>query len=271
MEVQVAVRAPTESVWTALVDPEALARWCCDTVEVELRPGGAYRLGGRHHPGHLLSGGLADGRLLAVEEPSYLLEPDGAEGTLLRVRHETACAPTELALSDTWVVQWGALKAYLGGSGDVIRIDYGVPVRGGARCSIAIAAPPERIFAVLTDPGLVARWLSGNPGTIELVPGGNFDSGWRDREGRQTGPGRVLRVEPGRHLAYAWHYEGDPAPSEAAWTITPEDARSLLTLEHGPFPGNWDAIGYAVGWTCCLLDIRELAEAGTKSIRIRAA
>jgi uncharacterized protein YndB with AHSA1/START domain len=91
-------RAPA-AVWPALTTAEGLAAWFGEEVEIDLRPGGAFRM-------RWSDGGATDMRVERVEEPAvfgftwhlqelpeddprrtyveFTLEPDGA-GTLLTV------------------------------------------------------------------------------------------------------------------------------------------------------------------------------------------
>ncbi len=139
--------------------------------------------------------------------------------------------------------------------------DYASPVRRRVTRSVHIQAPGSRVWDVLTTAEHVAAWLSGSRGDLELVAGGNFDSGWRSQAGQQTGPGTVLKLEPGRLLETTWLlHDHDPTDSVLSLLLDDRGAGTRLTLHHGPWPDDWDACGYALGWLCCLLSVRGLAE-----------
>ncbi len=73
---------------------------------------------------------------------------------------------------------------------------------------IVLAAPPERVWAALTEPDQMAGWF-GTRGEIDLRPGGEALFVW---EGHETSRSRVEVVEPPRRFAFRWHAEGsDPS------------------------------------------------------------
>jgi len=128
---------------------------------------------------------------------------------------------------------------------------------------IEIAAPPERVFRALVDPGeLGAWWQRASVGlttrwTLEARRGG----AWR-AEGRDDacGPwmlhGRVVTFDPPRALAYTWNERIDPAYRESLpvetlvrYDLTATPAGTRVTVTHSGFPVP-SAIrdGYANGW-----------------------
>lgn len=70
LEITRTLSAPPERVWRALTDPQALAAWFWphldNTVEIDLRPGGRYRITGP-------AGGIAvSGEYVEVTAPTRL-------------------------------------------------------------------------------------------------------------------------------------------------------------------------------------------------------
>ncbi|HEU0300292.1 MAG TPA: SRPBCC family protein [Longimicrobium sp.] len=64
---------------------------------------------------------------------------------------------------------------------------------------VMIAAPIERVWAVITQPEHVGRWFGDAGAEIDLRPGGAINITWRDWG---TGYGIVERVEPPRYFSY---------------------------------------------------------------------
>ena len=72
---------------------------------------------------------------------------------------------------------------------------------------VVIAAPPERVWAALTEPVQIAGWF-GDRVEIDLRPGGEARFMF---ERYPTSRSRVEVVEPMRRFAFRWHAEGsDP-------------------------------------------------------------
>jgi uncharacterized protein YndB with AHSA1/START domain len=64
-----------------------------------------------------------------------------------------------------------------------------------------IAAPVERVWALLTEAEHLGRWFADAGAEIDLRPGGAMALRF---EGHGTVHGEVLEVEPHRRLAYRW-------------------------------------------------------------------
>ena len=103
-------------------------------------------------------------------------------------------------------------------------------------------APPEEVWAALTEADSLARWLA-RPHRVELAPGGAFELDFNPE--RMTG--RVRELEPARVLELDWQHEGEQ-PSVVRIELVPDAGGTRLVLEHRQVE---EAIGqgYAVGWS----------------------
>ena len=138
---------------------------------------------------------------------------------------------------------------------------------------ITIAAPIERVWAVLTEPDLLSQWFSQHkPAEVDLRPGGvlRLSHG----EGYDY-PTRLVRVEPPTHLAYRWAsaYPGEDATEDNStlveFTLTTVDGGTRLRVAESGFasltipPGREPRAGYdshVEGWPQVLDKLREVAE-----------
>ncbi|ARF55227.1 SRPBCC family protein [Streptomyces gilvosporeus] len=103
---------------------------------------------------------------------------------------------------------------------------------------ISIAAPVERVWAVLTEPAHVGSWFGqGEPTPVDLRPGGimHLDHG----EYGQF-PTVIVTVDPPHVFAYRWAsaHPGDVATEHNStlveFTLTPEgDGTRLRVVESG--------------------------------------
>jgi uncharacterized protein YndB with AHSA1/START domain len=138
---------------------------------------------------------------------------------------------------------------------------------------ISIAAPVDRVWAVLTEPEHVGAWFGqGSPAEVDLRPGGTMvlDHG-------QYGvfPTRIEKVDPPHYLAYRWAsaYPGEPATETNStlveFTLTPDGDGTRLTLSESGFatlsipPERVPTAGYeshSGGWTEVLGNLRTYAE-----------
>ena len=99
---------------------------------------------------------------------------------------------------------------------------------------ILIAAPVERVWAVITEPEHLQRWWADAGAEVELRPGGAYVL--REREWGEA-LGRVEVVEPPHRLAYRWaaHHARDTEPAEGTstrveFTLEPVAEGTRLTV-----------------------------------------
>jgi len=116
--------------------------------------------------------------------------------------------------------------------------------------------PPELIWEFLTDPVLLAQWLSPNNFRAELGYEFRFDTQPKVKMGFD---GiiycKVMEMDAPRRLTYSW--KGGPRPgtitldSVVSWTLTANVNGTELLLEHTGFQGMKNYLTYLVmnkGW-----------------------
>jgi uncharacterized protein YndB with AHSA1/START domain len=84
---------------------------------------------------------------------------------------------------------------------------------------IVIAAPLERVWALVTSAEHVGRWFADGGAEIDLRPGGSMSLTWREHG---TFHGRVEEVEPPHRFAWRWlsEMESQAEPTPANSTLT---------------------------------------------------
>jgi uncharacterized protein YndB with AHSA1/START domain len=87
--------------------------------------------------------------------------------------------------------------------------------------------PPEQVWAALTDPAILTRWLARSD--VDLRIGGRFVIYFFD--GRETMRGEIRALEPERLIEYSWEEDETPL-SSVRWTIAPDGNGSRVTLTH---------------------------------------
>ncbi|NUK82905.1 SRPBCC family protein [Streptomyces lunaelactis] len=138
---------------------------------------------------------------------------------------------------------------------------------------ITIAAPVERVWAVLTEPEHVGSWFGqGKPTPVDLRPGGtmHFDHG----EYGQF-PTTIVKVDPPHHFSYRW---ASAHPGEQAvegnstlveFTLTPDGEGTHLRVVETGFADlviPEDRVGtagyesHSSGWTEQMGNIKQYAE-----------
>ncbi len=136
---------------------------------------------------------------------------------------------------------------------------------------IDIAAPPEKVWAILGTTAGMQRWL----GAKEFVPevGGAFRLEAKTPEGEFTFLGQVQVCEPRRELAFTWtqHEKGkDPWPVSTLVTIRLAETENgtRVILLHSSFEKLPQAIaraeyeGHITRWerSRALIELKQLVE-----------
>jgi uncharacterized protein YndB with AHSA1/START domain len=105
------------------------------------------------------------------------------------------------------------------------------------RREIRIQAPPATIFAFLTDPEKIVRWM-GLQATLDPQPGGLY---LLDVNGTDVARGSFREVVPVHRLAYSFGWDGNamgvsPGSSLVEIDLIEQPDGTLLRLTHSGLP-----------------------------------
>ena len=114
--------------------------------------------------------------------------------------------------------------------------------RMGVRFERTLDAPPAEVWAALTDPALLERWLAA--ATVDARPGGVVSLRFDD--GHMEG-GRILEFRPPRVLEYAWTFPSEPDSVVRFELEDAGDGRTRLVLDHRQLSPD-SGPGYGAGW-----------------------
>jgi uncharacterized protein YndB with AHSA1/START domain len=113
-----------------------------------------------------------------------------------------------------------------------------------------IAAPPATVFAFLTDPEKILRWM-GTEVTTEAHKGGLYLI--KGVGGRSTARGTFREVVPVHRLAYSFGWEGredvPPGSSLVEIDLIDKDGGTLLRMTHSGLPNAEECASHEKGWT----------------------
>jgi uncharacterized protein YndB with AHSA1/START domain len=116
--------------------------------------------------------------------------------------------------------------------------------RGGVRVQRRYDATPGEIWAALTDPASLGRWLAP-AARVEPREGGAFELDFPTGSTTRMS-GRVRMVEPGRVLELEWSYPGEP-DSVVRFEIEEAEDGARLVVDHRGLE-RAAATGYGEGW-----------------------
>jgi uncharacterized protein YndB with AHSA1/START domain len=124
-----------------------------------------------------------------------------------------------------------------------------------------IAAPPEALFALWTEPAQLMRWWApdGYAATVDALdtqPGGR----WRTTLHRSGSPALALSgvyriVEPPNRLAFSWAWEDERGArgreTEVMVTFEATPGGTRLVLLQARFENRQARDGHTAGWSAC--------------------
>lgn len=133
------------------------------------------------------------------------------------------------------------------------------------------AAPPERVFAFVSEPAHLAKWWG--PEGIEMGehdldfsrkgPWGSVMHG--SEGGRYKVTGEVVSVNPGKSVTFtwAWHDEDDQRGDESEVTFSVDsdgNGGTEFVMLHRGLPDDDSANNHEEGWTSSLIKLAAHAE-----------
>lgn len=101
---------------------------------------------------------------------------------------------------------------------------------------IVIAAPPQRVWDVVTQAEHLGTWFADSSAEIDLRPGGELTLTWREHG---VAHGRVETVEPPHTFAFRWALDHGSRVEQGnstvvVFTLAPEgDGTRLRVVESG--------------------------------------
>ena len=125
-----------------------------------------------------------------------------------------------------------------------------------------IPAPPAAVFALLTDPEKILRWM-GTEAQVEPRPGGLY---LVNVTGARLARGSFREVVPVHRLAYSFGWDGSeavpPGSSLVEIDLIEQPNGTLLRLTHTGLPNAEQCAGHAEGWAHYLGRLAEFAAGG---------
>lgn len=117
------------------------------------------------------------------------------------------------------------------------------------RREIQVAAPPSTVFAFLTDPEKILRWM-GTDADVDPHPGGIY---LVNVSGKDVARGHFTEVVPVHRLAYSFGWEGNeevpPGSSLIEIDLLDKEGGTLLRMTHSGLPNAQQCANHEEGWT----------------------
>jgi uncharacterized protein YndB with AHSA1/START domain len=141
---------------------------------------------------------------------------------------------------------------------------------------IEIAAPPERVFAAITDPAQLRHWWGkecfSKMDFWEWKPakGAKYSARWDGAKGEVFSlRGEIVEFDPPRLLAYTWKPSwGQQPASKVCWELTAKGSGTHVRVTHSGLSGYPGAIkDYSSGWPDAVASLKAFIE---RDVRVGA-
>jgi uncharacterized protein YndB with AHSA1/START domain len=131
---------------------------------------------------------------------------------------------------------------------------------------IRIHASPQTVFAFLTDPAKMVRWM-GTEASLEPHRGGTYRV---NVTGRECVRGQVVEIVPDTRLVFTWGWEDGmfpvpPGASTVEISLEPDGDGTLLRLTHRDLPADMRRF-HALGWRHSLSRLAVAAAGGDPGV-----
>ena len=130
-----------------------------------------------------------------------------------------------------------------------VQAEHGTLRGDGERCAVGFRRlydfTAEELWAALTDPDRLGRWLANAP-RFDHEVGGRVELVFGDGSGDQHASGRILIWDEPRVLEYEWRFPGED-DSIVRFELQPQEFGTLLVLDHRQL-GRASGAGYGAGW-----------------------
>jgi uncharacterized protein YndB with AHSA1/START domain len=130
------------------------------------------------------------------------------------------------------------------------------------RREVQIVAPPATVFAFLTDPEKIVRWM-GSEATVEPHLDGLY---LVNVSGKDTAQGRFTEVIPVHRLAYSFGWKGNdkipPGSSLIEIDLIEQEGGTLLRMTHSGLPDAAACAAHEHGWMHYLARLAVAAAGG---------
>lgn len=131
-----------------------------------------------------------------------------------------------------------------------------MPVEPSLTLVRRLRAPPAKVFAAWTDPGLIARWWGPDAGPVlsaeaDVRPGGRFSVTFRMLDGTEhTSAGVYREVAKDQRLVFTWRWVGSVPEHESLVTVLlrPTDEGTELTFTHERLASEASRDSHREGW-----------------------
>ncbi len=282
LQMRVAFNLPVERLWESFLNTIIMLQWLGEEISADIRVGGQIRFTGKHAPTTSEIGDswvieqikekkaiLFSWRILGIDTLFIIRFRPTDTGSVLEVKHGAVPeSARNLHLPSHWNLLLANFKSVMEAGRTALRFDYSVyrPLTltrydpKEVRVSVLCEVPPALPFDVWTNPEKLSRFVRADEPKVDPQYAGLY-TWWS--EGR--GPVVLTRFEQDYELEFSWVYM-DERETRVNVRFEPVKDSTLVTLHHFGFNSAQDMIGYDIGWSSILSELKVICELGDSGI-----
>ena len=282
IHLRIRISRPIEEVWDAFLDPIIMLQWLGDEISADVRVGGTIRFLGVHAPTTPEIANywdikevktykvlLISCRVMCVDTLLVIsFNPIGA-GTLIQVNHGAIpVSARNYHLPEHWNLLLANFKAVVELRAPAIRFDYSKyhPLRVtrydpiDVRLSVVCNSPPSLPFDVWTNPEKLKHFIRAEDPVVDQQYAGIY-TWWAEGKG----PVVFKKMIQDRELEFSWVHGDEP---ETLVNVRFEEVNdnTLIHLHHNGFSSPEAVVGYDIGWSGILAELKLVCELGESGI-----
>jgi len=273
---------PVAEVWGTFFDSLIMLQWLGNEVTSDIRKGGYIRFLGKNAPTNSEIEDtwriekFMDGRamlcswgIMGVDTLFIIRFSQESAWTLLELKHGAIpVSASKLHIPEHWSVLLANFKSVLELGEPAVRFDYSDyrPLRmtrydsKEVRQSVVIRAPPSLPFDVFTNPEKLRHFVRAEKPKVDRQYAGIY-TWWAEGKG----PVLFRKMSPEKEIEFSWVYEDEPETIVNVRFDAAEDS-TVVSLHHYGFREPEEAIGYDIGWTSILSELKLVCELGESGI-----
>jgi len=282
IHLRIRISKPLEEVWSDFLDPIMMLMWLGNEISADIRVGGSIRFLGPNAPTTPEIANyweikevkdekvlLLSWRIMGVDTLLVIRFNPIGPGTMIQVNHGAVpVSARKYHLPEHWNLLLANFKASVELGGPAIRFDYSNyhPLRvtrydpKDVRVSVICKTPPQLPFDVWTNPEKLKHFIRAEHPKVDRQYAGIY-TWWA--EGR--GPVVFKKMVPDKELEFSWVHGDEP---ETLVNVRFEEVNdnTLVTLHHSGFASPDAVVGYDIGWSGILAELKLVCESGESGI-----
>jgi uncharacterized protein YndB with AHSA1/START domain len=282
IHLQIRISKPLDEVWSSFLDPILMLSWLGNEISADIRVGGAIRFLGPNAPTtpeianqweikeikvkRVL---LLSWRIMGVDTLLVIRFNPIGPGTMIQVNHGAIpVSARAYHLPEHWNLLLANFKCAVELGNPAFRFDYTNyhPLRitrydpMDVRLSVICKTPPSLPFDVWTNPEKLKHFIRAQHPKVDRQYAGIY-TWWSEGKG----PVVFKKMVPDKELEFSWVHGDEP---ETIVNVRFEEVNehTLVTLHHHSFKSPDATIGYDIGWSGILAELKLVCELGESGI-----